>query len=125
MSAVSDTAFVLAAGAIAAAAGLLTYSVASGEKGLNSFLMRERDSNPFYSKNFKAEKPEPPSWFNIKLPDFPYVEVYGQTRASSSSSGATQDRSALYAQLDAAIESEDYDRAAQIKKLLDGGDDEK
>jgi len=115
-AAFDDTAFVVAAGTILAAAGYLQYSLSAGEQGLNAFLMKEKSQNPFYKASFKADKPQGASWFTLKLPNLQYVEVYGQRPER-----ATGDRSRvdLYTELDAAVEREDYAAAAEIKRRID------
>eukprot|EP00966_Prymnesium_polylepis_P231464 5355531-Prymnesium_polylepis.2 len=116
----SDEAVVLTAAVLAGAAGYLQYSVSSGEKGLNAFLMKEKSDNPFYSKDFKAEKPSTPSWFTLRLPNLDFVEVYGQSNdAAAAPSGDSPERARLYRELDAAVEREDYDEAARIKARID------
>ena len=121
MSPVSDTTFVVAAAALVGAAGFLQYSLSSGEQGINAFLMKEKSQNPFYSKDFKPIRPEAPRWMRgLRLPRFSFVEVYGESGASSGSSLLDfSDLDALYSQLDAAIEREDYDTAAAIKARID------
>ena len=116
-----DAAPVLAAALLAGAAGYLQYSVSSGEKGLNAFLMKEKKDNPFYQANFKTEKPTTPSWFTLRLPALDFVEVYGQADAPSASSTRSQssELTDLYKDLDAAIEREDYQAATEVKARID------
>ncbi|KAL1530212.1 hypothetical protein AB1Y20_001127 [Prymnesium parvum] len=116
-----DAVPVLLAAALAGAAGYLQYSVSSGEKGLNAFLMKEKKDNPFYSDSFKAQKPSAPAWFAVRLPSLDFVEVYGQTRNGvTRGEVANTDLSGLYLELDDAIEREDYNLAMQIKARIDG-----
>ena len=105
---------VLIAGGILAAAGWLKWSVSSGEQGINAFLMKEKQDSPFYNGKYKPEgtTAEPggggPSWLSrLRLPSLPYVEVYGSSR------------SRLYAELDAAIDREDYAAAKLLKERID------
>jgi hypothetical protein len=116
--AISDAAVVGAAGAILCAAGYLQYSVSAGEKGLTAFLLKEKDQNPFYKPSFKADKPQGASWFTLRLPDLPFVEVYGQPEPPERFVGSSS-RSQLYTDLDAAVEREDYVKAAEIKRRID------
>lgn len=120
----SDAGLVLIALSLAAAANAFQYSLTSGKQGINSFLMREKGDNPFYKENFVAEKPRLPQFLaNIRLPELPFVEVYGQETASSSSKGTTvgqrADVARLYRAMDAAIEREQYDEAAAVKEQID------
>ena len=87
---------VLIAGGILAAAGWLQWSVSSGEQGINAFLMKEKQDNPFYNGKYKPEgtTAEPgrggPSWLRrLRLPSLPYVEVYGE--AAGQAGGRRQD----------------------------------
>ena len=126
-AAIEDGAVVLAAAALVGAAGALQFSLSSGEKGINAFLMKEARDNPFYKPNFKSDKPTGPSWLSsIKLPQFDFVEVYGQPGGGSGSAGGQSSNSdmspelaALYRKLDAAVEVEDYDEAARVKAQID------
>lgn len=129
-SPISDGAFVAAAAALVGAAGFLQYSLSSGEKGINAFLMKEKSQNPFYDKNFKAEAPKPPKWMSaMRLPQFSFVEVYGQEQkrgtglpgggGGGSGPSLRPDLDDLYEQLDAAVEIEDYEKAAAIKTRID------
>ena len=118
--AVSDGALVVVAAGLAGAAGWLQYSLSSGDKGLNAFLGREKMNNPFYSKDYVSEKPSAPRWLsNIRLPALPFVEVYGDSRSSSTRGGDDPQLAALYRQMDDAIESEAYDIAAKYKVKID------
>ena len=118
--AVSDGALVVVAAGLAGAAGWLQYSLSSGDKGLNAFLGREKMNNPFYSKDYVSEKPSAPRWLsNIRLPALPFVEVYGDSRSSSTRGGDDPQLAALYRQMDDAIESEAYDVAAKYKVKID------
>ena len=120
-----DGAIVVAAAGLAAAAGLLQYSLSSGDQGINAFLMREKRDNPFYSADFSAKKPTAPKWLSgIRLPTFDFVEVYGQEKSVRHSSPAAgpqrdDDVAALYRALDAAVEREAYDDAARYKEQID------
>lgn len=69
--AIDDGVVVLAAAALMAAAGALQYSVSAGDKGINAFLMKEKSSNPYYSKDYKSDKPTGgPKWLQaLKLPE--------------------------------------------------------
>jgi len=119
---------VLIAGGILAAAGWLQWSVSSGEQGINAFLMKEKQDNPFYNGKYKPEgtTAEPggggPSWLRrLRLPSLPYVEVYaGQAggRGAAPPRGGSS-RSRLYAELDAAIDREDYAAAKLLKERID------
>ena len=114
----NDAVIVIGACGLAGAAGWLQYSVSSGEKGLNAFLMKEKRDNPFYSKTFTSEKPKPPPWLAaLKLPSLDFVEVYGQDKPAPRQVDGSMAR--LYAELDAAIEREDYVEAKQIKQRID------
>mgnify|MGYP003685303139 CR=1 FL=1 len=115
----NDAAVVVVAGSLLAAAGYLQYSVSAGKKGLNAFLLKEKEQNPFYKDNFKADTPKGASWFNIRLPNLPYVEVYGQSEPTERLMRRRSSRSQLYAELDDAIEREDYSRAAEVKRKID------
>ena len=116
----SDVGFVGAAALLLAAAGSLQYSLSSGEQGINAFLMKEKDQNPFYSKSFLPEKRIPPRWLSaIRLPRLDFVEVYGQEDSSRSRSDSDKEVDFLYDQMDAAIELEQYAKAAQIKTRID------
>ena len=115
-----DAAIIAAAALLLGAAGALQYSLSSGEKGINAFLMKEKSQNPFYSASFKAEKPQTPTWMKgLKLPRLDFVEVYGQERPQASMPSEVTALDVLYAELDAAIEREDYDKAAGIKARID------
>lgn len=116
--AINDAVVVGVAGTILFAAGYLQYSVSAGDKGLNAFLLKEKDQNPFYKPNFKADKPQGASWFTLRLPNLPFVEVYGQPEPSERFVGGSS-RSQLYTDLDAAVEREDYVKAAEIKREID------
>jgi len=96
----------------------LQYQVSSGERGINAFLMKERKDNPFYSASFQQDKPEPPTWFSLRLPSLPFVEVYGQSDNPQPAAWKGE-RDRLYRELDAAIEREDYAHAARVKQELD------
>jgi|EP00326_Haptolina_ericina_P039363 hypothetical protein len=121
MADLSDAGAVTAALGIAAAAGWLQYSLSSGERGINAFLFKEKGDNPFYSNDFKADKPSPPSWFRVRLPALPFVEVYGQSDTPSSPiEFDNSERAQLYRELDAAIEREDYEAARRIMRIIDG-----
>ena len=126
----SDLAIVAAAAGLAAGAGLLQYTVSSGEKGLNAFLMKEKATNPFYSKNFRAEKPSPPKWLSgLRLPALDFVETYGDAKplfgiGNSGSNGESNAADggtlmALYKELDDAVEQEDYTAAREAKAKID------
>jgi hypothetical protein len=123
-AAVDDGVVVLAAVGLAAGAGLLQYSVSSGERGINAFLMREKRDNPFY-KPFEAEQRSAPRWLSgVRLPTLPFVEVYGQSSRRSqappdTASSQPDDVAALYAAMDAAVEREEYDLAAEFKRRID------
>jgi len=122
---------VLIAGGILAAAGWLQWSVSSGEQGINAFLMKEKQDNPFYNGKYKPEgtTAEPggggPSWLRrLRLPSLPYVEVYGEAAGQAGGRGAApprggSSRSRLYAELDAAIDREDYAAAKLLKERID------
>ena len=122
---------VLIAGGILAAAGWLQWSVSSGEQGINAFLMKEKQDNPFYNGKYKPEgtTAEPggggPSWLRrLRLPSLPYVEVYGEAAGQAGRRGAApprggSSRSRLYAELDAAIDREDYAAAKLLKERID------
>ena len=126
----SDAAFVVAALTLAGGAGFLQYSVSAGEKGINAFLMKEKSSNPFYDKNFKSESKSEkseklPRWLRgMRLPQLDFVEVYGEQPESGFSFSAPRPRAtsnldALYRELDAAVEREDYAAATEVKKRID------
>lgn len=135
IQAFEDAPVVFAFATVAAAAGLLQYSVSSGDKGLGAFLGKEKAVNPFYQKDFKAEAPRSPGFLRgVRLPELPFVEVYGQDEraqprrplgggmkqqpgASSSADMTPLDR--LYSLLDDAIEREAYGEAAEIKTQID------
>lgn len=133
---------VLAAAALAAAAGSLQYKLSSGEKGLNAFLMKEvcgttrhngctfcehcltpctqKKDNPFYSRGYVADKPSTPSWFTWRLPKLDFVEVYGQESSQPSQSDSLRpELASLYMELDDAIDREDYTKAKEIKARID------
>ena len=122
-----DAPIVLAAAGLAAAAGVLQYSVSAGDKGLNAFLTKEKMNNPFYSADFKQDRPKAPRWLSgLRLPELPFVEVYGQPSASrgvpmprAADPAQEGDTAALYRELNAAVEREDYAMAADIKKQID------
>ena len=115
------------------AAGYLQYSVTKGEQGLNAFLMKEKSNNPFYSKNFRPEERtgwRRPEWLpdlpDLKLPslpalpDLPFVEVYDRPGADPRRpESANDERSRLYAALNAAVEAEDYEEARRLKEQID------
>lgn len=109
----------------AAAAGYLQYSLSSGEKGLSAFLMKEAKDNPFYKADYKAEKPKPPAWLTLQLPQLDFVEVYGQQAPRGEPAGGGGAGGALdglderYAALDEAIEREDYAAAETIMGDID------
>ena len=122
----SDGLFVAAAVVIAAGAGAVQYTAASGDRGINAFLTKEKSSNPFYDKNFKAQKPEAPAWMKrLPLPRLDFVEVYGESSSPPPAavrlpgSGAEPTVASLYEDLDAAVEREDYAAAAAIKANID------
>lgn len=75
-----DVPFLGGAALIAAGVVWLQVSITGGRRGLGSYLSEEKGKNPFYARNFKADKPEPPAWWPdwLRLPEFDYVEVYGQ-----------------------------------------------
>ena len=83
--------------------------------------MKEKSENPFYAKDFKAERPSTPTWFTLRLPNLPFVEVYGQSNdaADPAASVGSPERARLYRELDAAVEREDYEEAARIKGRID------
>ena len=127
-TALSDGAIVFAAVCLAAAAGMLQYSVSAGDKGINAFLMKEKGENPFYQKDFVPQDlPKPPKWLqNVRLPQLDFVEVYGQQPPASGPLSFGQESpqrqdgvGALYAALDAAVEREDYAAAAALKEQID------
>lgn len=131
-TAIEDGAVVIAAGLLVGAAGALQFSLSSGEKGINAFLMKEKRDNPFYSSNFVSDKPTGPRWLrSLKLPNLDFVEVYGQqsSRGPQDLGGGRgkqmnvdDDRSELadlYRELDRAVEAEDYDEAARVKARID------
>ena len=110
----SDAAVLGATAAVLCAAGYLQYTLSSGDQGINAFLMKEKSQNPFYSKDFKAERPMLPSWLRgFRLP------VYGAEPPSPPSGPADEALEALYTALDDALEVEDYSRAAIIKARID------
>ena len=116
----SDAAVLGATAAVLCAAGYLQYTLSSGDQGINAFLMKEKSQNPFYSKDFKAERPMLPSWLRgFRLPRFDFVEVYGAEPPSPPSGPADEALEALYTALDDALEVEDYSRAAIIKARID------
>ena len=116
----SDAAVLGATAALLCAAGLLQYTLSTGDQGINAFLMKEKSQNPFYSKNFKAERPMLPSWLRgFRLPRFDFVEVYGAEPPSPPSGPADEALEALYTALDDALDVEDYSRAAIIKARID------
>lgn len=116
-----DWVLVLLFASVAGCAGWLQYTVSSGERGLNSFLMREKTDNPFYSKSYKKEPaPSAPAWLtNLKLPSFDYVEVYGSEPPSTGVDERAKKRAALYTDLNLAVEAEEYERAAELKARID------
>ena len=119
-----DGAIVIAAAGLAAAAGLLQYSVSAGDQGINAFLGKEKRDNPFYKADFKAAKPEVPRWLEgVRLPSLPFVEVRGgapgDTPSAPSPSQPPSDVEGLYRALDEAIEREAYDEAAYFKQRID------
>ena len=121
---ISDAAFVAAAAALAGAAGLLQYRLSNGKQGINAFLMKEKSQNPFYAKDFKAERRSPPKWLSgFRLPNLDFVEVYGQPNRQPShglSGGALRpDLEELYEALDSAIDREDYQAASLISAKID------
>jgi hypothetical protein len=75
-----DVPFIAGVGLIAAGAVWLQLSLTGGRRGLGAFLSQEKGNNPFYARNFRADKPSPPAWWPewLRLPEFEYVEVYGQ-----------------------------------------------
>jgi len=116
----SDAAVLGATAALLCAAGYLQYTLSTGDQGINAFLMKEKSQNPFYSKNFKAERPMLPSWLRgFRLPRFDFVEVYGAEPQRPPSGPADEALEALYTALDDALEVEDYSRAAIIKARID------
>lgn len=119
----SDDGVVVAfAALLVGAAGALQYSVSSGDKGINAFLMKEKRDNPFYQSGFQSERPSGgPNWLkSFRLPALDFVEVYGQADSSApGASPSSPELAALYRQLDRAIEREEYDEAAQIKAQID------
>lgn len=123
-----DTYVVLSAAALAGAAGLLQFQLSSGERGLNAFLGKEKAENPFYSTSYKAEQrgADLPGWLGkLRLPNLDFVEVYGQPQSQGQRSGSASwdamppQLGALYRELDAAVERENYEEAAQIKSRID------
>ena len=117
--ALEDSAVVIAALGLAAAAGALQFSLSSGDKGINAFLMKERGDNPFYKDDFRADKPKPGILKGLRLPSLPFVEVYGQDNAFQAMQPQREDVAALYRALDEAIERERYEEAAAIKDQID------
>ena len=114
-----------AAVSLVGAAGLLQYRLSSGEKGLSAFLGREKKENPFYQDGYTSEVPETPEWMQrIRLPTLDFVEVYGQERRGSNggsgdNGGGDDARALLYRQLDAALDAEEYEEAARLKRQID------
>ena len=112
----------LAAGALMVAAGALQYSVSAGDRGINAFLGKEKSQNPFYSQSFRSEKPTGPAWLSkLRLPSLDFVEVYGQDNALPQQQTTTlpPELQTLYKDLDDAVEQEQYDLAADIKRRID------
>ena len=103
------------------------YSLSSGDKGINAFLMKEKSDNPFYKADFKSDKPSGgPSWLSsVKLPQLDFVEVYGQSGGGGGSgqtgtgNESSPELKTLYRRLDAAVEKEDYEEAARVKAEID------
>jgi hypothetical protein len=123
----SDGVLLVAAGSLALAAGLLQAELSGGEKGINAFLMKEKGSNPYYRKDYKKVQPPASSWLKgLRLPDLPFVEVYGQESRGAGggvrlpNSNRSSARVAnLYQQLDQAIDCEDYKLASELKRSID------
>ena len=113
-----DGVMVAAALSLAGAAGFLQYQVSSGERGINAFLGKEKQDNPFYARNFKVEKKDAPAWLSaLRLPELPFVEIYGQPKEGVRLGSAALAR--LYRDLDDAVEREDYACAAEVKAAID------
>lgn len=101
----NDLFVVATAVSLTACAGLLQYSLSSGDKGINSFLMKEKGSNPFYSSNFRAEKPKPPRWLDaVQLPSLDFVETFNSSPQAQPPQRDDVELTRLYQLLDAAVE---------------------
>eukprot|EP00326_Haptolina_ericina_P029331 CAMPEP_0181174128 /NCGR_PEP_ID=MMETSP1096-20121128/3370_1 /TAXON_ID=156174 ORGANISM="Chrysochromulina ericina, Strain CCMP281" /NCGR_SAMPLE_ID=MMETSP1096 /ASSEMBLY_ACC=CAM_ASM_000453 /LENGTH=128 /DNA_ID=CAMNT_0023262007 /DNA_START=248 /DNA_END=635 /DNA_ORIENTATION=- len=123
MADLSDAGAVTAALGIAAAAGWLQYSLSSGERGINAFLFKEKGDNPFYSNDFKADKPSPPSWFRVGYLRYHLLRCTASRTLRHHRYAIEFDnseRAQLYRELDAAIEREDYEAARRIMRIIDG-----
>ena len=121
-----DSAIAAIAAALLLAAGALQYTVSVGERGLSAFLGQEKSSNKFYTDpTFVPERPSAPAWLEslrVLAPVPSAAQLRPDAFSRGDSKGNTRER--LYARLDAAVECEDYELAAQIKAQLDVSADE-
>ncbi len=113
---------VAAFGAVAAAAGALQYSVSAGDRGISAFLGKEKAVNPFYTtarttaRATQQRAPQSPE--DRRAPQPSGSTVVPSTRQPLTE-GQTTRRDALYLELDAALDRQDYELAAAIKAKID------
>ncbi|CAM9559630.1 unnamed protein product [Heterosigma akashiwo] len=101
------------------AAGLLMKNVYGGSFGLGEYLSKDKPMKPDPNAPGRGENQLSSFWYNLKLPDLDFVEVYGAQQNQGPNEQVVLKAEQMKSEIEAAVQTGDMEYAKAMEKELE------